>query len=322
MKDKNWLDYYENHYLLSVANLFSRNPKIDASFKEEIFRASKNIKNQRERKKILKTIYHNFDSENPFFEESNRILLILKKDNFTSKALSFYLNQNNFKNYDSAIESIDEFNKFGEDSVKITHPDFDLDGYLKYSKKLSKRLNYPNFFDEVKDCVSGFTLEPVENIKDAFELSQKYKNCWQSTMGDLIKRHDFFLINIRNTDNVLIGTLRYLTLNNKDEDDKKCLSGWVNSEIVDDEKFFEFSVSLLKEISQKIYNHSHVENYNPDNMRIELHYNNPNKTISSLLPWNREIENDISSFLGNKLDSKKLENNSTHIYKNKRNRFS
>ncbi len=81
-------------------------------------------------------------------------------------------------------------------------------------------------------------------------------------------------------------------------------------------------MSLLKEISQKIYNHSRVENYNPDNMRIELHYNNPSKTISSLLPWNREMENDISSFLGNKLDSKKLENNATHIYKNKRNRFS
>ncbi len=321
MKDKNWLDYYENHYLLSVANLFSRNPKIDASFKEEIFRASKNIKNQRERKKILKTIYHNFDSENPFFEESNRILLILKKDNFTSKALSFYLNQNNFKNYDSAIESIDEFNKFGEDSVKITHPDFDLDGYLKYSKKLSKKLDYPKFFDDVKDCISGFVLEPVENVKDAFELSQKYNNCWQSTMGHLIKRHDFFLINIKNTDNVLIGTLRYLTRKNNIKGDEMQLSGWVNPDVVNGKTWFEFSESLLKEISQKIYNKSLKDSYAPENMRISLHYNSPKRTVSSLLPWNKEIENEITDFIGDRINGKKVENNSTHLFKNKRNRL-
>lgn len=44
----------------------------------------------------------------------------------------------------------------------------------------------------MKDCVSGFALEPVENVKDALELSKKYQNCWQSTMEHLIKRHDFF----------------------------------------------------------------------------------------------------------------------------------
>lgn len=130
-----------------------------------------------------------------------------------------------------------------------------------------------------------------------------------------------FLINIRNTDNVLIGTLRYLTRKNNIKGDEMQLSGWVNPDVINGKTWFEFSESLLKEISQKIYNKFLKDSYAPENMRISLHYNSPKRTVSSLLPWNKEIENEITDFIGDKINGQKVENNSTHLFKNKRNRL-
>lgn len=299
-----WLDYYTGHYLKSVAELFANNPDIPFYLSKEAFKESKNIKNQRERKKILKTIYHHYDSNHLFFNDSYRTVAALKKNNITSKVLSHYLNANNFDDYADFVNDFDSFNKFGEDNVQITKKSFDLKEYLN---RINTKLHYPLFFDDIKNCVDGFKLDPVNNLQEVFQLSKKYQNCWQTTMQSLISRNDMFLINVKDNKDGLIGSLRYL----KKSDDKIALSGWFNPDLVDGESFFEFSETLLKDISANIYKSSEVEEYNPDKMCIELHYNNPEKTISVLSPWNVQ-RNDIQDFINKKQNKENIEPNVKH----------
>lgn len=271
----NWFDYYHEHYLKTVAELYIKNNNISFDFIKEVFKESKNIKNQRERKKILKTIYHNYDIEHPFFNNSYRTLMLLIKDNITSSVFSYYLKKENFKDYSEVLENIDIFNKLGEPDIKIPKKYSKL---KEYTQKINTHLDYPVFFNNIKNCINGFKLEPVNDLNETFKLSKLYNNCWQSSMRYLVKNNNFFLINLKDKENNLIGTLRYL----KDSKDTIHLSGWVNPKQVHGMKCYEFSEFLLQNISKNIYKASKEEAFNPNNMRIELHYKRSQKTITDL----------------------------------------
>lgn len=299
---KDWLSYYKkrNHYLKSVAELFATNINIDFEFCKRLFKESKNINSQRDRKKILKTCYHNFDMQHSFFNNENRMILILQKNNLSPSVFAHYLKKDNFSNYDEIIQDIDQYNKFGEYGFKIHSKKFDIKSYLNYIDKKNEKIKYPSLFDNIDDCLSGFKLSPVKTMNEMLKLSKKYQNCWQATGKFLMKNHDFFLVNIKDVNGDLIGTLRYLTIPDENKKDTLRLSGWVNPDLMNGEKYFEFSQQILKEISQKIYSSSKDKNFNPENIRIELHYNNPKKTVSSLLPWDKTMDNEIENFIKNK----------------------
>lgn len=316
---KNWLDYYQNHYLESVATLFAQNHNIPFIFIKESFVDSKHIDNKRERKKILKTIYHNYYKEHPFFNNFYRTSTILRKNIITSSTLSYYFNLDNFNNYSEVLNTIDIFNEAGKVGENMPNSYLELKEINKImaSKRVPPKLKYPEFFNYTKDCLEDFYLEPVKKTKEVHELSIKYRNCWVDSMSYLIKKHDFFLINLNDKENNLIGTLRYL----KDSKNIIHLSGWINPERVKgNEKHYQFSTELLKNISEKIYNASKDEQFNPENISIKLHYGDNKKIIYDLSPWLPTFKQDsIGSLLKKKAES--LEANKKNQKKIKINNF-
>lgn len=286
LKD-DFLSYHKDHYLESIANLFVNKTNLDILFISDIFKKSKNIRNNRDRKKVLKNFYHAYKKNNCIFNLKNRDVIdyILQKDIFSPKVLSNVLKE---LNNDQDVFLLKKLCKFTERKFFSKKVDF-----FKISRNCLTKVDYKNCLPEdgLIDNSLNVIIKPVKELETVSRLANHYQCCWKIHIPSMVKG-DFILLDIFDNDKGHLGTLRYTNIYKKD---KWSLSGWaepntINNVSFKDSRYWELDLVLLKKINNSLFQKTKNEIFNEENIEMELHYNNPQKTINKFkLPKRKKL---------------------------------
>jgi hypothetical protein len=304
LKEKKYKDYYQSHYLESVATLLPKVFGYEES--EKLLRNSKSIKNQRERKKLLKSIYHieknKIDinglgmmdiflrdlSDAQDFRKYYSDILVNYKTN--SRILSYFS-----KNKDIELDKESEartFKNFLENSLpedqqfKTIIPKSTVVKPVDLNEEIIKQIH----LEENKESIitvdnKRYRLKNLKTRKELKEKSCFYECCWHSTYGSYFDYKGF--IDVFNEADKNIGTIRYKesTISGTIE-----MAMWLNPELnKDNELYFELNDNGLKKVAKEMDKLIGDDNkkLKSENLMFRPHYGNIEKQLS-IIPSYKE----------------------------------
>jgi hypothetical protein len=256
LQEKKFLNYYKGHYLESVAKLFVG--KVHINDTEKLFRYSKNVTNNRDRKKLLKTIYHGIKNQHIFFER-DRMSLMLVHNRISVSAFNALIKDNSWEN----IDYFDHINKHASPDVKITR----IKDLKEIAKDLQFDFKFPASLKNIKN-LNGYDIDIIENSHELKKAASVYQNCW-TTHAHECSTGEFYLFNVKDKENnEQLGTIRFHTLK-----EKLNVAGWIMPKGSDPEfLYWQFSKKLLKSFMKDLYLQTGDETFNAKNIELELHY--------------------------------------------------
>lgn len=290
LEKKKYENYYKGHYLESVARLF---PKIFGYKKaESLLRASKGIKNQRERKKLLKSIYHiekNKKKPTSMIEMIscderdyiNHYENILKNYKTNSRILSYFSERNNLKSFSfkEFLEKSETKAQFFKKREVYRNEYIELKK-INYDEKIVK-IKIKN--NEIKVDDTKYKIKGLETRKELKDKAVLYNCCWNTT-------YETFpyigFLDILDEKEQHIGTIRYITENTRLN--TASMAVWLNPKLVDNKYYIELNKSALEKLAKAMDEIIDKNFLKSENLKFMPHYQNEATQHSKLPRYEEE----------------------------------